>query len=123
MLVIDDDPGVRALIRRLLLEAGHDVLEAGDGAAALKLMEDHPTDVVVTDVYMPGMDGFELALKLRRMRVRPAVVAVSGGGFGSQVDMLDVAAQLGAAATLPKPFSKDQLLAALEQALARGEST
>jgi len=68
------------------------------------------------------MDGLELTRELRKLPARPAIVAVSGGGFGRQVDVLDVAATLGAAVTLPKPFSREQLLDAVEQALRQGRT-
>jgi len=121
VLVIDDEPDVRAVMRRFLGAAGHDVREASDGAAALGALAAQPADVVITDLYMPGMDGIELARELRKLPTRPAVIAVSGGGFGRQADVLDVAATLGAAATLPKPFTREQLLGAVDRVLRREE--
>jgi len=122
VLVIDDEPDVRAVIRRFLVAAGHDVSEVGDGAAALGILAEHATDVIVSDLYMPGMDGIELARALRKLPSRPAVVAMSGGGLGRQVNLLDIAAELGAAATLPKPFTKEQLLGAVQAALGKGRA-
>jgi CheY-like chemotaxis protein len=123
VLVIDDQPDVRAVIRRMLAAAGHEVLEAGDGAAALGILAQHPTDALISDLYMPGMDGLELARELRKLPSRPAIIAISGGGFGRQVDVLDIAAELGAAATLPKPFTRHQLLGAVERVLAKGATS
>lgn len=121
VLVIDDDVPARAVMRRMLEIAGHDVREAGDGAAALRLLNGQPADVIITDLYMPGMDGIQLARELRKLEASPAIVAVSGGGFGRQVDLLPMAETLGASVTLPKPFTGDALRDAVERALAQRE--
>lgn len=120
ILVIDDEPIIREYVRHVLSTEGHEVFEAGDGAAALATLEGHPAEVVVTDLYMPGMDGLEFARVLRRGTSRPAVVAMSGGGFGRQADVLDAATSLGAVAKLSKPFSQEQLLLAVDRALGKG---
>ena len=83
ILVVDDEPDLRFLLRRVLGGAGHDVQEAGDGADALTSIRRSPPDLVVTDVMMPVMDGVEL---IRRLRDDPAtkdipIVAVSGRGY------------------------------------------
>jgi CheY-like chemotaxis protein len=65
VLVIDDEPDVRFLIRRILEGAGHDVVEAGHGAAGMKAVRRSPPDLVVTDLMMPVMSGSELIVLLR----------------------------------------------------------
>ena len=119
VLVIDDEEGIRTIVTKVLASAGHEVTEARDGAAAWAMLERQAVDLVVTDLYMPEMDGIELSQRLRQLPARPAVVAMSGGGFGRQVDVLEVAAHLGAAATLPKPFTREALLGAVARALSR----
>jgi CheY-like chemotaxis protein len=69
ILVVDDDPDLRRYVRRSLKRPGHpetQVVEAGDGPEALRIVADAPLDLVITDVVMPGMDGFNLVQAIRR---------------------------------------------------------
>lgn len=118
VLVVDDEPTVRRLVRRVLEGAGYLVLEATDGEAALRLLDARPVALVITDVLMPGQDGIEVVLG---MRARPApvpVVVMSGGGTGLDIETLvSSAIALGAAAALAKPFSVAELLAVVRETL------
>jgi CheY-like chemotaxis protein len=73
ILVVDDEPDLRFLLKRALERAGHEVVEANDGAAALKAVADSPPDLVVTDIMMPVMDGVEF---IRRLRCDPATASI-----------------------------------------------
>lgn len=64
ILVVDDEPDHRSLARRAMERGGHTVLAARDGVEALEMMAEHDVDLVVTDLYMPGMSGLELAARL-----------------------------------------------------------
>jgi CheY-like chemotaxis protein len=80
ILVVDDEPDQRSLLRRIFERAGHEVIDAGNGAAALRAVRERAPDLVVTDVMMPVMDGVEL---IRCLQGDPAtahipVVAASG---------------------------------------------
>ena len=80
VLVVDDDPDQRAMMRRALERDGHEVLEAADGHAALALMTERPPDLVVLDLVMPGMDGFELLEALQhRLPLRDVPIVVVSG--------------------------------------------
>ena len=103
---------VRRVTRRLLERAGHSVVEASDGTAALAALEADQPDVVVTDIIMPGMNGLELILEVHRRQPVLPVVAISGGAPSNGPDgILVVARDLGAAATFPKPLDMPALLA------------
>src|SRR5437870_12082818 len=65
VIVVDDDPNNRMLLSHILEAKGHEVLEADDGEAALRLIAESPPDVVLLDVMMPRMDGFEVCRRLR----------------------------------------------------------
>ena len=102
ILVVDDEPDQRFLLRRIFERAGHQVADAGNGAEALKAVQESPPDLVVTDVMMPVMDGVEL---IRRLRGAPAtagipILAASGDSH--------LAADADAAA--PKPYEWRHLL-------------
>jgi CheY-like chemotaxis protein len=73
ILVVDDEPDERFLVGRILRRAGHEVTVAGDGAAALLVVNEWSPDLIVTDMMMPVMDGVEL---IRRLRADPATAAI-----------------------------------------------
>lgn len=118
ILVIEDDDLVRQAVRQMLERLGHDVTEAADGKDALRLDDKNPADVVLTDIYMPGMEGVETIQELRRRRPGAKVIAMSGGGGGMGADeSLQLARLLGAQETLCKPFGRSQLQDVLRQLL------
>jgi CheY-like chemotaxis protein len=118
ILVIDDDPYVRSLLRRILELEGHEVAEAADGDAGAALFRSAPADLVITDIIMPSGDGALTIRQLRRDFPGLKVIAVSGGGEIAGADTcLNVAARAGAQRTLSKPFKKDELLEAVTDVL------
>lgn len=118
ILLIDDDPEMRSMIRRTLERSDYRVLEAEDGRAGLDLLAANAVDLVITDIIMPEMEGIELILRLRRDYPQLRIVAMSGGGRFAPEDYLQVAKVSGAARILAKPFTIDQLLTTLRELLA-----
>lgn len=116
-LVIDDEPLMRNTIRRMLEGAGHRVVEADNGRRGLAAIEKMRFDVVVTDIIMPEMEGVETVRAIRTLAPGLPIVAMSGGGRLKNDDFLRIAECFGANQTLRKPFSKDELIAALERAM------
>lgn len=110
ILIADDDASVRSAIRRALVNAGHTVEEANDGIGVLASYDRAPHDVVLMDLYMPGMDGLQAIIRLKAEHPNARVIAVSGGGFREANDVLGMARERGASATLAKPFELEQLL-------------
>ena len=117
ILVIDDDEMLRHTIGRILRRAGYDVIEAGDGAAGLRLYREQGADLVLTDTFMPGQDGLEVIRELRREQPRPKVLAMSGGGSVGLLEVLEAAVALGAMGAVRKPFAREELLNAIRAAL------
>lgn len=117
VLVVDDEAEVRSVVRRMLTGLGHEVWDVDDGVEALKLLETIPFDLVITDMYMVAVDGMELVVRMQQRGFRVPVVAISGGGYKSRDEVLDMAASCGAVATLEKPFSAEQLRATIEPLL------
>ena len=91
ILVIDDTPGVRLVLRDFLERAGHAVREAEDGARGLRLYRDRPADLVVCDLYMPGKKGLETIRELRHLDPAAKVIAMSGGSPVVATDFLPLA--------------------------------
>lgn len=112
VLVIDDDVDVRWVIRRAVQADGHTVSEAGDGDEGLQRFAEQPPDLVITDILMPGREGIETIIELRRRRPELPILAISGGSRNTERDeVLESADLLGATRVLPKPFALDQLRA------------
>jgi two-component system KDP operon response regulator KdpE len=119
ILVIDDDPQIRRMLRRGLEGEGHEVLEARNGREGLRLHHAAHAEIVITDILMPDQDGVEVLLALRTEVPRPKVIAMSGGDRLGHVTSLESAAPLGAFATLRKPFELGTMLAAVRGALGK----
>jgi CheY-like chemotaxis protein len=117
ILIVDDEPSMRKMVRRVLEDAGHAVFEAADGVEADALTMTTPVDLVITDVIMPNRDGVETLIRLRESNPGIKVIVMTGGGRSRNLDLLSVAQQVGAAGTLAKPFRKSQLLAAVGDCL------
>jgi two-component system nitrogen regulation response regulator NtrX len=117
VLVVDDDPGVRKVLTRILTGAGYGVTEASDAFHALDLMDAHPPDAALLDIRMPGMDGLGLMENLKQRELEIPVVVLTGHGdeFTAQ-QCLDA----GAAAYLTKPPDRADLLLAVRGAVAQG---
>jgi len=113
ILVIEDNLDLRDYLRLALETQGYAVLTARNGQEALGYMNGHPVDVVLTDLFMPEMDGIETIAALRKLFPNVRVVAMSGR---PGVDYLAVAKELGVTQTLRKPFDIEELLAALKDA-------
>lgn len=118
ILIIDDDDSLRDGLRRTLHKEGYVVMEASDGGRALKQLEGQPVDLILLDMFMPDKDGLETIGALRRTHPGIPVIAMSGGGFKGKIDVLHVAKQMGVRRTLTKPFTREQLLEAVEMELA-----
>jgi DNA-binding NtrC family response regulator len=116
ILVIDDQEPVRALLRRALEGAGHEVLEASNGRLGLALYRERSADLIITDIVMPEMSGLELMLELTRNFSNVKVIAISGG-LESE-GPLNVAKLLGACQTFQKPLDMEKLLSAVRYDLA-----
>lgn len=113
ILIVDDEEGFRFILSRMLTVLGHEVREVADGDAALKALLTYPASIAIVDLFMPGREGLETIGEIRRRHPTIRIVAMSGGAPQTGKSFLRVAAKLGAHRTLGKPFSADELLAAL----------
>lgn len=118
ILVIDDDEQVRALLHEILDRAGFEVVEAANGAEGVRAYRSTPADLIITDLIMPEKEGVETILELRRESPSVRIIAISGGGRNGAQDYLAIAVQLGARRVVAKPFSRQEILDAVQAALA-----
>src|SRR3970040_2158823 len=102
ILVIDDDVSLRLVLRSILEQAGHTVFEAPDGHTGMALWHREPTDVVVTDIFMPEKEGIEVILEMKQVAAKPKIIAMSGGGHKGLLGWKPAALMLGADRVLLK---------------------
>ena len=117
ILVIDDDDQIRALLRKALELSGHEVVEASNGKEGIRVYEEQPADLVITDILMPEKEGLECILELRRLDPAVRVIAISGGIRSNTMDVLEVAGRFGACRTFWKPFDLAKVVAAVREEL------
>jgi CheY-like chemotaxis protein len=126
ILVIDDDRAVLATIKILLGRAGHTVEAVDNSRTGLQLLEAQNFDLLIVDVFMPGMDGFETMKLVHQSRPHMPVVVISGQQFSYSSertpDFLHMATRLGAVSSLHKPFRPSELLAAVNGILSTSQS-
>ncbi len=122
ILVADDEPDLRDLIQLTLEAAGHRVVTAVDGRKASEALQQQKFDLVVTDVLMPERDGIELIREVRARHPGVRIVVMTAGGQIPRGDYLLVAKHLGAHVALAKPFTGQQMVAAVGAAMARPQS-
>jgi DNA-binding response OmpR family regulator len=113
ILVIEDDPVLLELLKRILARAGYQVSGAANGEVGLALFRAAPTDVVVTDMMMPVKDGIATIIELRRDFPQVKILAISAASGSGPDDPLSVAKACGAQGTLAKPIGRRALLAAV----------
>jgi DNA-binding response OmpR family regulator len=116
VLVVDDEPSIREVLRRYLATDGYVVTEAADGEQALKVLAESPADVVLLDIMMPGLDGLEV---LRRLRASSDAFVLLVSARTEEVDRL-VGLGMGADDYIVKPFSPREVVARIKAIQRRG---
>ena len=115
ILVIDDDVELTELLREFLRKEGYDIAVAHDGPTGVQAALSGSADLVVLDVMLPGMDGFEV---LRRLRASTRLPVIMLTARGEDIDRI-VGLELGADDYMPKPFNPRELLARIRAILRR----
>ena len=115
ILVVDDDEPTRTMLQRLLSWEGYDIEVAGDGPAALAMVQRDEPDLVLLDVMMPGQDGLSVLADLRRSSAVPVIFLTAKGDEGDRV----LGLRSGADDYVVKPFSTAELVARIEAVLRR----
>ena len=107
ILLVDDEPQITRVLRTSLAARGYEIRVANDGLTALEIMKDWTPELVITDLFMPNMDGLELCRQVRKRSQVPIIVLSVRGEERSKVKALDA----GADDYVTKPFGMDELLA------------
>lgn len=118
ILLVEDDPDIRHLVSYKLTKGGFDVVDVGDGVAALRAAHDNPPDLVLLDVRMPRMSGIEVCRELRAGPLPPTVPIILLTARSRPQD-LEQGYAAGASDYIVKPFSPRDLLDRVESALHR----
>jgi CheY-like chemotaxis protein len=117
ILVVDDEAEARSTICALLEDHGYAVISATDGSSALRAFETVRPDLILTDLFMPELDGIGLITALQEIAPEIPVVAMADRLKPRMVDYIEIAAKLGAFGGLYKPLDTAQLLDILDRAL------
>lgn len=118
ILIIDDDALMRLALAKILLSAGYDVEQVGDGDEGLRLQRSQSFDLIITDLIMPDKEGIQIIRELRKEDSAIRIIAMSAGGRGGATDYLKWARLMGAKQCLSKPIKREELLDAVTSVLA-----
>ena len=124
VLIADDEDSIATLVRRCVESAGHRAVCVSSAKQASAELMKAPFDLVITDVLMPDGDGLDLISGLKKAQPTARILAISGGGrYMEGDDCLRMARGLGAHAAITKPFNCEQLLEAVQKAMANPTGT
>jgi CheY-like chemotaxis protein len=118
ILVIDDDDLIRELVKEMLEAEGYVVSTAANGKEGVRVFRKELPDLVITDIFMPEMEGLETIRELQRVSPNVKIIAISGGGEKGMLSFLSHAKRFGALRALEKPFSRQELITTVGELLA-----
>jgi CheY-like chemotaxis protein len=121
ILIIDDEKAVGTTAKIVLNANGFEAMAVVDGKSGIEAIKQQEFDAVIVDLFMPGMNGLEVASAIRKIRPSTPIIAASGFMFGGDCPEMpnfrEIAAEAGATSALYKPFRPQQLLDAVRQAI------
>ena len=120
ILIVDDNDEFREMLRKVLEKDGHTVSEAHDGKEGIKIYKEHPADLIMLDILMPEIDGIQTMFELKRDFDNVRFIIMSGGGeYTDAESYLSDARALSNQKTLSKPFTREELTAAIDEVLGK----
>ncbi len=118
ILVVDDELQIRVMLKHMLEQDQHEVIEAANGSDGSRLYREAQPDLIITDLVMPEKNGIDMLLELKKEFPAVCVLAISGGGgITGSFDYLPIAKLVGASDVLRKPFGVQELREAVHKAL------
>ena len=118
ILIIDDEPHILLMLKKMLERAGYEVDLASNGVEGMELFKKESADMVITDIIMPEKEGIETIREMRRLSPKLKIIAMSGGGKISADNYLETAKIFGASKVFQKPFSHKELIQAVNELMA-----
>ncbi len=117
VLVIDDEPYILLMLKKLFEKEGFDVDIAINGDEGIKIFSKYPADVIITDIVMPEKEGLETIREFKQTNPDLKIIAISGGGRIDSKEYLDSARLFGAAKVFRKPFKQREMVNAVNELL------
>ena len=117
ILIIDDEPQIRSMLKLMLERDGYEVAQAPDGIEGIRIYRQNPADLIITDLIMPNKDGIGVIIDLKKEFPNVKIIAMSGGGLNKPEGYLKGAKKLGATCTLTKPIDRGEMLRAIKDVL------
>mgnify|MGYP006280527557 CR=1 FL=1 len=122
ILIIDDEPHILMMLKKMMEKAGYDIDLASNGDEGMKLFQKSPSDLVITDIIMPEKEGLETIREMKRIQPELKIIAMSGGGKISAENYLETASIFGANRVIQKPFTQKEMVTAVNELMAAGSS-
>ena len=123
ILIIDDDKSILSFLEERLIFEGFNVLTASDGKEGMKLFNDNQVDLVITDIFMPDKNGFEIIIEMKKICPEIKIIAMTGIDLGMVKSCIKTAKFSGAEYAFAKPFETNSLLTALYKLLKEEKSS
>jgi len=117
ILVIDDEPYILLMLKKMLEKDGHEVDMALNGMEGIKLFEKNRFDLLITDIIMPEKEGLEIIMELKKENPGLKIIAISGGGRLQPEGLLRCAQHFGASKVFQKPFKQSDLKESVSELL------
>lgn len=122
VLIVDDLDELREFLCDLLTESGHTVVSATNGSEGVECARNSKFDLLITDIFMPEMDGIELIRLVSQLQPNVPIIAISAGDRRGRTDTLEFAEDFGADRIFVKPFDVSKFLIAVNELLAQKET-
>ena len=114
ILIIDDEPYILLMLKKMLEKIGHEVELASNGREGMEMFRNDVVDMVITDIIMPDKEGLEIILEMKQSNPDLKIIAISGGGRISPESYLECAKHFGASRVFQKPFSQKEFVSAVK---------
>jgi DNA-binding NtrC family response regulator len=121
ILIIDDEPHILLMLKKMLERAGYEIDIASNGLEGLELFKKYPSDLVITDIIMPEKEGLETIREMKRLQSGLKIIAMSGGGKITADSYLQTAKLFGASRVIEKPFTQQQMVEAVNDLISGSE--